>query len=119
MLQLCFMSNKGKILKQIFKDTGLKVAQVARKMDVDRGTIYRHFDEEDLSLDYIIKYGKAMKVDMNKYFPEISSIVLEDEVQYMLEKPTYSELETRLDHWKDKYIQLLEKYNELLLEKNN
>jgi len=111
------MSHRGEILEKIFKDTGLKVTPIARKMGIDRGTIYRHFNEADLSIDYIVKYGKAMKIDMQKYFPEVVDIVSNEDGHLLFEKPSYAELENAVNHWKDKYIQLLERYNDLLLEK--
>lgn len=116
--QFCGMTqHMGEILHKVFKDTGLKVAPVARKMGIDRGTVYRHFDERELSLDYIARYGKAMGVDMRKYFPQIADIANEELTQYISSKPSYQELERTVDYWKDKYIKLLEQYNELLLDK--
>src|SRR5690606_27012512 len=97
-------------------DLNFKVAAVARKMNIDRGTVYRHFDDQDLSIDYIIRYGKVLDYDFSKYFPEILNVIQEPSIEYRKEKLTYSELEDEMQRWKDKYIQLLEQYNELLLE---
>ena len=112
-------SHRGEILKSIFKANKFNVTSIARKMNVDRGTVYRHFDDANLSIDYLIKYGKAMNYDFSKYFPELLNIVKEDLDQYDKQQKTYSDLEKQLQIWKDKYIQLLEQYNELLLEKKS
>jgi len=109
------MQHRGEILAKIFKDNGLKVTPIARKMGIDRGTIYRHFDDDNLSVDYILRYGKATKVDMKKYYPDLINIAIDEEVEF-LEKPSYEELEISLSQCKDKYIDLLERYNNLLLE---
>lgn len=110
-------SHRGEILKCIIKETNNKVSSVARKMNIDRGTVYRHFDDPNLSIDYLVKYGKAMNYDFSKYFPELLNIVQESAIEYNYQAKTYSELDKELQVWKDKYIQLLEQYNELLLEK--
>lgn len=109
--------HRGEILKIVMHELNLKVASVARKMDIDRGTIYRHFDDPNLSIDYLVKYGKAMNYDFSKYFPELLNVVQESAIEYNYQPKTYSELEKELQVWKDKYIQLLEQYNELLLDK--
>lgn len=109
--------HRGEILKIVMHELNLKVASVARKMDIDRGTVYRHFDDANLSIDYLVKYGKAMNYDFSKYFPELLNVVQEEVVEYNKQPKTFSDLEKELQIWKDKYIQLLEQYNELLLEK--
>lgn len=109
--------HRGEILKIVMHELNLKVASVARKMDIDRGTVYRHFDDANLSIDYLVKYGKAMNYDFSKYFPELLNVVQEEVVEYSKQPKTFSDLEKELQMWKDKYIQLLEQYNELLLEK--
>lgn len=117
MQHICNMlKHRGEILKKVFDELNLKVATVARKVGIDRGTVYRHFDERDLSIDYIVKYGKAMNYDFSKYFPEILNITREPIEEYKKDKLSYAELEAEMFKWKDKYIELLEKYNELLLE---
>lgn len=110
-------SHRGEILKCIIKETNNKVSSVARKMNIDRGTVYRHFDDPNLSIDYLLKYRKAMNYDFSKYFPELLNIVQEQVIEYNKQSKTFSDLEKELQIWKDKYIQLLELYNELLLEK--
>lgn len=109
--------HRGEILKRVLYELNLKVASVARKMGIDRGTVYRHFEDPNLSIDYIIKYGKALNYDFSKYFPELLNIAKESTIDFEIKAKTSSELERELQFWKDKYIQLLEQYNELLLGK--
>ncbi len=117
MLQICNMiKSRGEILKKVFESEGINVSKTAKKMNIDRATIYRHFSDSDLSLDYIIKYGRAIDFDFSKYFPELLQIVQEPETQKKSPK-TYADLEHEVEYWKDKYIQLLEQYNQIISSK--
>lgn len=119
MLQLCNMSKKrGEILKQVFEEEGVNVSKIAKKIGVDRATVYRHFLDDNLSIDYIIKYGQALDYDFSKYFPELLQVVQDPNNPYEKKAPkTYAELERDVEYWKDKYIDLLEQYNKLISNK--
>lgn len=110
--------HRGEILKEVFERQGVTISKVAKKVGVDRATVYRHFLDEDLSIDYIVKYGQAIDFDFSKYFPELLQVVQEPGNQYETRAPkTYGELERDVEYWKDKYIDLLEQYNKLIRDK--
>lgn len=110
--------NRGEILKQVFDEEGVNISRVAKKMSIDRATIYRHFVDKDLSIDYIIKYGHAIDYDFSKYFPELLQIVQDPETVYEKRAPkSYADLLADVEYWKDKYIDLLEQHNRLIKER--
>lgn len=118
MSQICNMIKKrGEILKKVFDSEGVNVTKTAKKMNIDRATIYRHFADDDLSLDYILKYGKAIDYDFSKYFPELLQIVQDPSTETKKSPKTYADLERDVEYWKDKYIQLLEQYNQIISSK--
>lgn len=118
MSQICNMNKKrGEILKKVFDSEGVNVTKTAKKMNIDRATIYRHFADDDLSLDYILKYGKAIDYDFSKYFPELLQIVQDPSTEPKKSLKTYADLERDVEYWKDKYIQLLEQYNQIISSK--
>lgn len=112
---ICFMPHKGEILERAVRKTAISISELARKVDYDRGTIYRHFKDEDLEDSIILKYSKALKNDFRKEFPQLPSY------GNLLQEPlneyralTLSEALQEADMWKEKYISLLEQYNNLL-----
>ena len=62
-------------------------------------------------------YGKAIKHDFTEEFPEMPKYVVEDPDQDYGKKLTLEEAIRQRDQWKDKYLELLEKYNRLIEEK--
>jgi len=115
-LQFCNMlKHRGEILKQVIKDLNAKVSHVADKMKIDRGTVYRHMEDPELSFDHIIKYGEALNFDFSKHFPEMIYVLKEPPSEYGSAK-SYDELKDAAEYWKDKYIDILEKYNALLVK---
>lgn len=96
------MLHRGEILKKRVEESAVKLSKIASALKVSRQTIYRMFDDKDLSLDYIIKVGKVINFDFSKDIPEIAN---QDRKKEAEDNLTY----------KLKYFDLLEKYT-LLLE---
>lgn len=107
------LKHRGEILKKVITEQGVKISQIARKLNINRGTVYRHMDDPDLSIEHIMKYGEALGVDFSDYFPEMIYIVKDTPKRYG-ETKSYDELKRDAEYWKDKYIDLLEKYNALM-----
>lgn len=81
---------------------------VSAKLNVSRRTLYNYFAQPDLSVEMIERIGKVIHADVNE----------------LLEKVGYAQRHTNATasenaddfSWKNKYIELLEKYNALLEE---
>jgi len=102
----------GAIVEKVVRRSGISIAELARRVDINRRSIYNWFEQESLSIDIICKIGNALDYDFSADFPELfanhnlSSISNRNAQQ--------REAEVTLNYWKNKYISLLEKYNELL-----
>lgn len=112
------MIHRGKILKNFIENLTPKVsiASLARKLEYDRTTVYQHFGNDKLDYTTIMKYGKALKHDFSVEFPDMlqyMSTVEEPLAEYRV--TTVSEALQERDYWKDKYIALMEKHNELIM----
>lgn len=115
--------HRGQILKRVLEkykeEVGLSIAKIAKKAGYDQSMPYRHFNQPDLALHIIRRYGRVIKHDFIDVIPEMA----EDYKQFQEELPQYNrpesvkELVDELDKWKVKYIELLEKHNQLLREK--
>lgn len=116
MLNFCDMlRHDGEILKKLVGKGGVPISRIAKQLSVDRSTIYRMFDRTDIPIDFLLKIGKVINKDMSTFFPEVIQAIQEPPVNYSSPK-SYSELLDESSYWKDKYIDILEKYNSLLNE---
>ncbi|WP_316780449.1 hypothetical protein [Pedobacter antarcticus] len=92
------------------------IASIARKLGYDRTTVYQHFKNDELEYSTILKYGKALKHDFTLEFPEMLQFIstLEEPISEY-RATTVSEALKERDYWKDKYIALMEKHNEFIM----
>ena len=110
--------HRGKILENFIKDRVPKVsiAALARNIGYDRTTVYQHFGNDNLDYSIILKYGKALNHDFSREFPEMMDFMSSKQeplTEYNI--MTTAEALQERDYWKDKYIGLMERYNELIL----
>lgn len=107
------MTHRGKIVEKVARTESGNISDLAKKLGYkSRTTIYLHFEDRELPYEVINQYGKALKHDFTQEFPDM--VVTEPVVDY---KPkTQRELEREADYWKGKYIELLERYNEMVLK---
>lgn len=103
--------HKGEIIEKVIRDSGVPIAEVARRLNISRKTMYNFFDKKNLDNDALIKIGKVIHVDLSNSFPQL----FERLEEYPL--PDLTKLREEVDHWKNKYIELLEEHNNLLRKK--
>jgi transcriptional regulator with XRE-family HTH domain len=104
-------THKGQIIEYVVRKKGYSVTKLAALMNVNRQTIYNWFQQKYLRAAIIYEIGLVIQHDFTKELPELSGI-----------KPVGFDIDTAsgmllpdMDHWKDKYSTLLERYNEMLL----
>jgi transcriptional regulator with XRE-family HTH domain len=101
--------DKGAIVERVVRRSGISIAELARRIKVDRRSIYYWFKQENLDAVTITKLGRALSYDFKQDFPDMA---LEENETFI---PSLAPTEEVL-HWKTKYIGLLENYNYLLQE---
>jgi hypothetical protein len=93
---------------------------VAQKAGYKRVTYYSHTKKEDLSFAILNKYARAIGHDFSDEIPGIEPfIVQEEDHTYKKDPATLKEALKQRDHWKDKYYELMEKYQSLLEKSKN
>ena len=116
MLNVCNMlRHDGEILKKLIGKGEVPISRIAKQLGVDRSTIYRMFEKTDIPIEFLLKIGKVINKDMSTFFPEVIQAIQEPPMNYNSPK-SYSDLLDESRYWKDKYIDILEKYNSLLKE---
>ncbi len=113
------MVHAGAIVEKAVRRSGISIAELARKVSVNRRSLYNWFAQETLSMDCICKIGFAIGHDFSNDFPEHISNAQFMQLKRFIESPQEvdpADFE-KINFWKNKYISLLEQYNDLLVKK--
>lgn len=108
----------GEIIEKTIRRNGYSISELARLMKVNRRSIYNWFNQPKLKEDVIFKIGCALKHDFSSEFPELFS--QEDFQAAFLNNSKLKnsnnlvDEQEKVNYWKDKYIALLEEYNQIL-----
>jgi hypothetical protein len=108
------MQHKGEIVERAVRQSGFPLTQLTKRLGKSRRWIYDAFLNANLSIDYILEIGKIIHHDFRSEITELHYYTFTDPVGIADNGP---EDEHSATYWKDKYLVLLEKYNDLL-EKN-
>ena len=91
--------HRGQALKKAVDDSGIKIAELARRIGKSRRFIYIMFDNKDVAIHLMRTVCEAIKHPFTRD---------------MFEEKIEVEEELPKDYWKDKYLNLLEEYNNFL-----
>lgn len=106
--------DRGQVLATAVEATGLNKQKVAVKAGYSRSSYYKHIREPLLGYHILIAYGRAIKHDFTEEFPDMPKYVLEDPEENYGKPVSIEEVTRQRDQWKDKYLELLERYNYLI-----
>jgi lambda repressor-like predicted transcriptional regulator len=101
--------HQGDIIERVIRRQGHSLTDLAKLTGVNRRSIYNWFLQPKLKPENIIKIGQAINHDFSVEFP--GQFVPEDFIVSESAEETKEEI---FDAWKEKYIDLLERYNLLL-----
>jgi len=104
------MQHRGEIIRKAVYNSGLTITEIAKSIGKSRKWMYLMFENSNVSLDLVLKIGKIIRYDFTADFKELSSSSrIKSELFVSSE-----EHEPIAEYWKNKYLKLLEEYNELL-----
>ncbi|MNH77005.1 hypothetical protein D3C73_292910 [compost metagenome] len=106
----------GNILKQVLRMERIGISELSRKLKVSRRTIYNWFEQENLNLQILLEVGNIIGHDFTAELPET---LVKNHRHVLSAQDASSVKNTDADNnsvyfWMNKYIGLLEKYNDLL-----
>jgi predicted transcriptional regulator len=102
------MQHRGEIIKEAVYKSGFPITALAKRMGKSRRWVYLLFENPTVSIDTVLQIGTILHYDFSDEIETLKPYLLN-------EAPTsYSKEET---YWKNKYLKLLEEYNELLKKK--
>jgi len=112
------MQHRGEIVEKVVRESGYSITKLATKLGKSRRWMYLAFENRNLSIDVILQIGTIIHHDFSAEMNELA-FYKHAQANGMVDdsgKPVLKN-ESEAEHWKNKYLDLLEKYNLLLLEK--
>lgn len=110
------MQHKGEIVEKAVRDSGYSITKLAKRMGKSRRWVYQIFESSNVSIDYILEIGKIVHHDFSKDIKELKTYSASMANQIMNEPPQrFSSDKEESEFWKNKYLLILEKYNDLLI----
>jgi plasmid maintenance system antidote protein VapI len=108
------MVHRGEIVEQAVRQSGIAISEVAKRINRSRRHLYNIFENPNVPLETILQISKVIRKDITIALPEIQDLHKISSVSDV--EPMYNKEES-VNYWKDKYLNLLEKYNQLLEQK--
>ena len=109
--------NRGQILAAAVEASGLGKEEAAKKAGYTRSAYYKHIENPNLDDHILIAYGKAIKYDFTEEFPDMPKYMMEEPEEAYGKPKTIDEAVKIIELWKNKYLELLEKYNRMIEER--
>ena len=109
----------GAIVERVVRRSGVSITELARRTHVNRRSVYNWFNQKRLKLDIICKIGCVLGHDFSIEFPNFFPKDEFTQMKRLMETREEAENTESVYFWMNKYIALLEKYNELLLRSSD
>jgi transcriptional regulator with XRE-family HTH domain len=109
-------SNAGQIVERVVRRNKVSISELARRMQVNRRSVYNWFDQKTLKIEIICKIGHVLNHDFSVDFPEAfgeRGFAAMEKIVDSMDEHDHKQPNS-VHYWMVKYISLLEKYNELL-----
>lgn len=107
------MQHRGEIVERAIRQSGYPISAIAKKLGKSRRWMYLMFDNTQIDLDKILAIGNIIHHDFSDEIKELGGI--HSNIAADPENPYNNQTK---EYWKNKYLKLLEDYNELLKRTN-
>ncbi|MBI5217962.1 MAG: hypothetical protein HY958_03425 [Bacteroidia bacterium] len=106
------MKHRGEIIEKAVRESGMSITELARRLKRSRRHIYNIFNESTVDIDTILQIGNIIRRDFRKDIPDIARYTADAHKNSAVKEG--GELYKNAEYWREKYFELLEKYNALL-----
>ncbi len=112
--------HQGAILEKVVRNSDVSISELARILVTNRRTVYYWFTQQSVSKRVIEKVGEALFYDFSNDFPDYNTSSNRKELSENIFAQPFRNISSgnNLEFWKDKYLNLLEEYNSLILQKS-
>lgn len=102
----------GNTIEKVIRREGHSLTDVARLARVNRRSVYNWFMKPKLKPDIIHRIGRVIDHDFSVEFPDL--FTTDDFRSKQVAEPAAAPVVEEFDIWREKYLDLLERYNQLL-----
>lgn len=107
---------QGEILERLVRRDRMGISELSRKLNVSRRTIYNWFGQDRIGHEVIWQVGKLLGQDLSSSFPEAFPKYSSESASPTADPGKQVGTDSNSVYfWMNKYIHLLEKYNNLLV----
>ncbi|MCQ6959214.1 helix-turn-helix domain-containing protein [Mucilaginibacter aquariorum] len=110
--------HRGKVVEYIARRHPMGLSAICRKLGISRRTLYNWFEKEALPHYVIAQLGSVIDHDFTVEFPGEACKVKRPDNDHAIGDICDIEEEAQVHFWMNKYIDLLEKFNQSLLLKH-
>jgi CRISPR/Cas system-associated exonuclease Cas4 (RecB family) len=107
------MQHRGEIIEHAIRQSGYPISSIAKKLGKSRRWMYLMFDNTQVDIETILAIGNIIHHDFSDEIKELSAISITS-----FADPDNPYNNQTKEYWKNKYLKLLEDYNELLKKVN-
>lgn len=107
---------QGEILERLVRRDRMGISELSRKLNVSRRTIYNWFGQDRIGHEVIWQVGRLLGQDLSSSFPEAFPKYSSEPTSQTADPGKQIGSDSNSVYfWMNKYIHLLEKYNDLLV----
>ncbi len=103
------MQHRGEIVERAIRQSGYPISSIAKKLGKSRRWMYLMFDNTQVDIETVISIGNIIHHDFSDEIKELGAM---NNSSFADPDNPYNN-QTK-EYWKNKYLKLLEDYNELL-----
>lgn len=109
------MYHRGEIVEKAIRQSGYSITRVAAELGKSRRWMYYVFENRNLSMDLILEIGQIIHYDFSKDLCEFK-LTPKNLIEDMFKEypRRIGDQKKEIENWKNKYMDILEKYNKLL-----
>ena len=112
--ELCVVLHRGEILKKAIDDSGYPISQLSKRLGKSRKWFYLQFENPAVQIDYLLQIGRIIHFDFTTDLKELRPYLQGDSAPMVAIDPVTTYNQPDADYWKTKYVELLERYTNLL-----
>jgi predicted transcriptional regulator len=101
----------GTLLEHVVRKKGINITELAKSLKVSRRTIYSWFKQEQLNQNILHRISDIISENIFEINEELKA-----DIQQSADEGFEHNTARNDDYWKDKYLDLLERYSDLLIQ---
>lgn len=107
------MQHRGELLKAAVKESGVPITRIVKHLGRSRKWLYNQFEISHVPLDILLDVGRIIHHDFMPELKELNTKGVQRPYSLVDEEDSLK-LEEEAKFWKNKYLDLLEEFNEYL-----